>query len=134
MNANDQLEEATDKDIPLAVQLKLIQRRTERGMKPAEIARLMGLKVKDVKTTIKVNGWTAKRDITPEPLRGRPAGQTEKTESRVSEIRRLTKEGYARKDIAAMLGITRENVDTLCRRFNVRPVSQKRKIQKGAKP
>lgn len=35
-----------DKDIPYSVQLQLIKKRTERGMSPLQISRLMGLKKK----------------------------------------------------------------------------------------
>ncbi len=116
-----------EKDIPLATQLNLIKRRTERGMKPAEIARLMGLKAKDVETVVQTNGWTAKREV-EKVGNGRPAKPTEKTVGRTEEIRRLASEGYSRKDIAALLGIDRGNVDALCRRYGIRTVSQLDKV------
>lgn len=119
-----------EKDIPLATQLNLIKRRTERGMKPAEIARLMGLKVKDVKALIKANGWTAKREVTIEAPQGRPPRPAEKTKERTEELKRLAKEGYSRKDIAALLGIDRGYVDTLCRRYGIRTASQRERVQR----
>lgn len=117
-----------EKDIPLATQLNLIKRRTERGMKPAEIARLMGLKAKDVKALVKTNGWTPKREITKEPVQGRPPRPAEKTKERTQELRQLAKEGYSRKEIAALLGIERGYVDTLCRRYSIKTMGQKQRI------
>lgn len=112
-----------DKDIPRSVQLSLIKRRTERGMKPVEIARLMGLQKQDIQAVVKQHGWTAKREIEATGD-GRPPRPTEKTEERTKELKRLAKEGYSRKDIASLLGIERGYVDTLCRRYNVRTSSQ----------
>ena len=117
-----------EKDIPLATQLNLIKRRTERGMKPAEIARLMGLKAKDVETVVQTNGWTAKREVTEAPAQGRPPRPAEKTKARTEELKRLAKEGYSRKEIAALLGIERGNVDTLCRRYSIKTMGQKQRI------
>lgn len=119
-----------EKDIPLATQLNLIKRRTERGMTPGQIARLMGLKVKDVKALIKANGWTPKREVTKEPVQGRPPRPAEKTKARTQELRRLAKEGYSRKDIAALLGIDRGYVDVLCRRYGIRTVSQRERVER----
>ena len=52
-----------EKDIPLATQLNLIKRRTERGMKPVEIARLMGIPLVTVRSIVKTNDWHPKREI-----------------------------------------------------------------------
>lgn len=119
-----------EKDIPLATQLNLIKRRTERGMRPAEIARLMGLKAKDVERIVKTNGWTAKREVTEAPAQGRPPRPAEKTKAKVAELRRLAEEGYSRKDIAALLGIERGYVDALCRRYGIRTVSQRERVER----
>lgn len=119
-----------EKDIPLATQLNLIKRRTERGMTPSQIARLMGLKVKDVKALVKTNGWTAKREVTEAPAQGRPPRPAEKTKARTEELKRLAKEGYSRKDIAALLGIDRGYVDTLCRRYGIRTASQRERVER----
>ena len=116
-----------DKDIPYSVQLSLIKKRTERGMSPLQIARLMGLKKKDIQAVVKQYGWTAKREVEKQGS-GRPAKPTEKTAGRTEEIRRLASEGYSRKDIAALLGIDRGNVDALCRRYGIRTVSQLDKV------
>lgn len=116
-----------DKDIPYSVQLSLIKKRTERGMSPLQIARLMGLKKKDIQAVVKQHGWTAKREV-EKVGHGRPAKPTEKTVGRTEEIRRLASEGYSRKDIAALLGIDRGNVDALCRRYGIRTVSQLDKV------
>lgn len=117
-----------DKDIPYSVQLSLIKKRTERGMSPLQIARLMGLKKKDIQAVVKEHGWTAKREI-EKVGNGRPAKPTEKTAGRTEEIRRLASEGYSRKDIAALLGIDRGNVDALCRRY-VKTSSQLEQVEK----
>lgn len=119
-----------EKDIPLATQLNLIKRRTERGMTPSQIARLMDLNVKDVKALIKTNGWTPKREITEAPAQGRPPRPAEKTKVRTEELKRLAKEGYSRKDIAVLLGIDRGYVDTLCRRYSIRTVSQRERVER----
>lgn len=116
-----------DKDIPPNVQLQLIKKRTERGMSPLQIARLMGLKKKDIQAVVKQYGWTAKREVEKQG-NGRPAKPTEKTVGRTEEIRRLASEGHSRKDIAALLGIDRGNVDALCRRYGIRTVSQLDKV------
>ena len=118
-----------DKDIPYSVQLQLIKKRTERGMSPVQIARLMGLKKKDIQAVVNENGWTAKREIEKQG-NGRPAKPTERTSGRVEEIRRLASEGYSRKDIAAWLGIDRGNVDALCRRYGIKTVSKLDKVAK----
>ena len=112
-----------DKDIPYSVQLQLIKKRTERGMSPLQIARLMGLKKKDIQAVVTEHGWKAKREV--EKLgKGRPPKPAEKTEFRTMELKRLAKEGYSRKEIASLLGIDRGYVDTLCRRFGIKTVSQ----------
>lgn len=118
-----------DKDIPYSVQLQLIKKRTERGMSPLQIARLMGLKKKDIQAVVNEHGWTAKREV-EKVGNGRPAKPTERTSGRIQEIRRLASEGYSRKDIAALLGIDRGNVDALCRRYGIKTVSQLDKVAK----
>lgn len=117
-----------EKDIPHDVQLGLIKRRTERGMKPDEIARLMGLDVTMVKALVESNGWTAKREVTIEAPQGRPPKPSEKTLRLVSELKRLAKAGYSRGDIGAMLGIDRGYVDTLCRRYKIRTAKNKDRV------
>lgn len=118
-----------DKDIPYSVQLQLIKKRTERGMSPLQISRLMGLKKKDIQAVVNENGWQAKREI-EKVGNGRPAKPAEKTAGRTEEIRRLASEGYSRKDIAALLGIDRGNVDALCRRYGIKTVSQLERVEK----
>lgn len=112
-----------DKDIPRSVQLSLIKRRTERGMKPVEIARLMGLQKQDIQAVVKQHGWTAKREIEKE-IKFKPRSSKQEMEHRAQKMRRLAKEGYSRKEIGALLGIDRIYVDTLCRRYNIRTSSQ----------
>ena len=116
-----------DKDIPYSVQLSLIKKRTERGMSPLQIARLMGLKKKDIQAVVNEHGWTPKREVEKQG-NGRPAKPTARTTGRVGEIRRLASEGYSRKDIASLLGIDRGNVDALCRRYGIKTPSQLDKI------
>ena len=117
-----------EKDIPHDVQLGLIKRRTERGMKPDEIARLMGIDVTTVKALVVTNGWTPKREVTEETTQGRPAKPSEKTLRLVSELTRLAKAGHSRGDIGAMLGIDRGYVDTLCRRYQIRTAKNKDRV------
>ena len=118
-----------DKDIPYSVQLSLIKKRTERGMSPLQIARLMGLKKKDIQAVVKQYGWTAKREI-EKVGNGRPQGPSEETKWRTQEMKRLAKEGYNRKQIGALLGIDRRYVDTLCRRYGIKTVSQLEQVEK----
>lgn len=98
-------------------------------MSPLQIARLMGLKKKDIQAVVTEHGWTAKREVEKQG-NGRPAKPTERTSGRVEEIRRLASEGYSRKDITALLGIDRGNVDALCRRYGIKTVSQLDKVAK----
>ena len=118
-----------DKDIPYSVQLQLIKKRTERGMSPLQIARLMGLKKQDIQAVVKEHGWSAKREI-EKVGNGRPPRPSEKTEWRMQEMKRLAHEGYNRKQIGALLGIDRSYVDTLCRRYGIKTVSQLEQIEK----
>ena len=118
-----------DKDIPYSVQLQLIKKRTERGMSPLQIARLMGLKKKEIQAIVNEYGWQAKREV--EKLgKGRPPKPAEKTELRTMELKRLAKEGYSRKQIASLLGIDRSYVDTLCRRFGIKTASQLEQVER----
>lgn len=119
-----------EKDIPQDVQYGLIKRRTERGMTPVQIARLMGLTTKDVKAIIKTNGWAVKRELYDDTKRGRPSIDPASPKGRVSEVRRLAKEGYVRKDIAETLGISQSHVNLLCRRYNIRTAGQKERVER----
>lgn len=101
--------EATDKEIPLPMQLALIKRRTERGMRPNEIARLMDLDKKFVAKTIRSNGWKPKRDIVNKAnetrSQARPNARYRSKELHQS-IEALTASGHSVSKTAKELGVS----------------------------
>ncbi|KGI85379.1 hypothetical protein JY98_03705 [Exiguobacterium mexicanum] len=103
-----------EKDIPLATQLNLIKRRIERGMKPVEIARLMGIPLVTVRSIVKMNGWHPKRDIEPvEETTERPS--QENRNYYVDMIRHLSAQNRTSDEIAVQLQITSAHVRAIAR-------------------
>lgn len=120
-----------EKDIPLATQLNLIKRRTERGMKPVEIARLMGIPLVTVRSIVKTNGWHPKRDIEP----------VEETTERLSQdnrkyyvdmIRHLSAQSRTADEIAVQLQITSAHVRAIARQEGIKLPRPKPKIKTDA--
>lgn len=109
-----------DKDIPLDVQLRLIKKRTERGMSPLHISRLMNLKERDVERVIETHGWVAERPVdeveNEEPVK--TPSQLER-ERLAPIIRNLAEKGMSRQEIADVLGKTRDYVNETARRFQI---------------
>ena len=110
-----------EKDIPLATQLNLIKRRTERGLSPAHIARIMGLEEAEVQAIIQANGWAPKRKVSKEHrLDDHAAAQVKKRDEVADIIRNLAERGMTRQDVADITGKSRDHVNLIARTYGIK--------------
>ena len=126
-----------EKDIPLATKLNLIKRRTERGLTPIQIARIMDMAEIDVQTIVKTNGWTPKREISQEQneLDSKDAARNKRRDEMANLIRKLAERGMSRQDVADITGKSRTKVNETARTYGIkfeadqRDRREKRQIQ-----
>ena len=109
-----------DKDIPYSVQLQLIKKRTERGMSPVQIARLMGLKKVAVQRIVAEHGWKPRRKVEPEPKK-RQKTQVQLERERLADIARiLAQRGKTRQETADIIGKSLDYVHGLAVQYNIK--------------
>lgn len=110
-----------EKDIPQSVQHGLIKRRTERGMTPGQIARLMGLDAKDVKALVKTNGWVAKRELHNESQTDHRALEQSRKENEIAiVVRNLAERGSSRQEVADITGKNRGYINEIARMYDIK--------------
>lgn len=109
-----------DKDIPYNVQLQLIKKRTERGMSPLQIARLMGLKKVAVQQIVAEHGWKPRRKVEDEP-KERQKTQVQLERERLADIARsLAQKGMTRQETADIIGKSLDYVNGMAAQYNIR--------------
>lgn len=109
-----------DKDIPYSVQLQLIKKRTERGMSPLQIARLMGLKKVAVQKIVAEHGWKPRRKVEDEP-KERQKTQAQLERERLANIaRELAQRGMSRQEVADIIGKSRDYLNSMASQYSIR--------------
>ena len=117
-----------DKDIPYSVQLQLIKKRTERGMSPLQIARLMGLKKKEIQAVVNEHGWQAKREVEEERKGARKTEAQIERERLARRVRQYAEKGMTRMEIAEKVGKSPDYIKNLGAQHSIkfkRPKSAK---------
>lgn len=110
----------SERNIPRDVQLALIKKRTERGMRPRQIATLMGLDLDMVQDAIDENGWTPHRKITkPEAIDRKANKAFEEELALANMIRKLAERNMSRQDVADIIGKSRERMNQIARTHKI---------------
>ena len=108
-----------DKDIPYSVQLQLIKKRTERGMSPLQIARLMGLKKVVVQKIVAKHGWKPRRKVEDEPRERQKTQAQLEREQLAGIMRGLAQRGMTRQEAADIIGKSRDYVKNVAAQYNI---------------
>lgn len=109
-----------DKDIPYSVQLQLIKKRTERGMSPLQIARLMGLKKVVVQQIVDEHGWKAKRKLEKERKGTKKTDAQLEREHLIRSVREYAKEGMSVSEISEKLNKPPHHIRNLGSQYNIK--------------